>query len=302
MKNGQRSLHSMGIGLKFAILCSLVYSINALRATDLIPEEKLESDEVVVYDTARYTIQWEDGWEVSLPTIGELQSENNEMSFGEILSVDLEKRKATIQLRYFLSGEFYVPVSWKLPDSDAWVESQKTIKVKSSIADGESSTEEDAIAPIEFGKFLWHRLILLTLFFLLILVGLIYAYRHWKNQPLDAIIETRPPIPDDEKWNLKIQKFFKDPEISKKQFAFFLTEYLKWKLSIALESDLSMKSDSELLEVIFNRSSIPQEELREVKWFLLVAKFTPLLETFSQEEAKKFWDRWANLISGIHHV
>jgi hypothetical protein len=261
------------------------------------PIEKVSPEQGKVLDSFRYSWEWEDEkGEISIPEEGDLTPNNSEMPIAEVLSRKITKldgkTHAEFTIRYFLPGEYMVPVYWTLEKTKERVESTKSFKVVSALSQNEIQEAEE-FPPILFGKFLWHRLILILLAIGLVVVSAYYLFIYFKNKPIDVIVlEEPPPITSKEQLDSKIRKLFSYNKIHKKEFAYLLTEYLKSSYSAKFGEDLFSYTDSKLLEKIYKSSPIHHSDLRETKVFFLYSKYLPNEDYLEIEEAKSILDQW----------
>jgi hypothetical protein len=301
-------------------------SFISILNSDIIssPSESLNPNTCKVFETFQYHIEKIDGYEYNLPPLGDINSTDEGISIGEVLSRTEKDKKIVITFRIFQSGTFPIPVSWKDLQTQEIIPSKLKIHILSSLTkndDGKPAVMEE---PIVFGKFLWYRLIIVISVFIGLGYLTYYLFNQYKKRPVDAILEFPKEITLDDilesKWNHLISK----PPIYKKQFAYLLTDMLQRKMQISHKFtpskinssryEISIKeptttvlqqatiTDTVLLEKIYQSLPIHISKIREMKVFLLISKYTSNLETMDKDEAEKMYLEWKNLMNSIHEV
>jgi hypothetical protein len=305
--------------LKFSLVFILFFipthDINAQ------PTEQVSKEECKVYEIFQYKITWQDDYTVDLPTEGDILSEELELVIGEVLKIDKSEKQATIDFRIFKAGEFQIPVQWKQEESTEVIQSKIKVNVLSTISESDSEGSSDYQEPISFGNFLWYRLIIIITFALILIYGIYTIYQKYQSRPLDAILEEVTIVPLDDILEAKFHKLIDQNNLTKKEFAYFMTELIQSKIPKAdkqiihtsktenlksqeiklQDSNSKIITDSDLLEKIYKSYPISTDDLRKMKVFFLFAKYSNTNETISKDEAKSMYDEWQRIMHTIQH-
>lgn len=268
-----------------------------LVAGELV-REKITPKQAKVLDVFTYTIEYGEDLKLNLPEIGDIAPDKASLPIAEIISIETDRNKDTdyekitnIKIRFFVEGEYTAPISWEDVGSGEIQNSEESFIIVSQLTD-EDREEADVIPPLEFGKFLWYRLIIVIFALVGLGIGGYYLFLFFKNRALDAIVETpfEPPV---EEWvDKKFRDLFSRDTVSKKEFAFLLTEFLKLQSTRKFGEDFNSLTDSRLLDKIYKSSTVNQKSVQDAKFFFLYSKYSPNSERMESEEARKILDQW----------
>jgi hypothetical protein len=306
------------------LIFSLIICILSVLNSDIIssPIEKLTPNTCKVFEPFEYEIEKLDGFEFILPPIGDIPSEKEDISIGEVLSHLDKDRSVVIKFRIFQSGSFNIPVSWKNLQTNEIIQSKLKMEIVSSLSKDDNQQPAKMDEPIEFGKFLWYKLIFVILFCIGLVYLIYFLYKYYQKRPLDAILEIPNELTMDDILDAKWNQFISNQTNSKKQFAYLLTEMLQKKLqfnhkSFQTKKDLNelvntldqkkknvlqqaMITDTILLEKIYQTLPIDLAKIREMKVFLLISKYTSNSETIEKHEAEQIYFEWKNLMNSVN--
>lgn len=283
------------------------------------PIEKLSQEECKVFEIFQYTINWEEEYSIEFPKEGDIISEELNLVIGEVLKIQIEAHKAIIDFRIFKPGEFTIPIQWKNSQSAAYVFSEKKIRILSAISEKDSDEPSDYEDPIAFGNFLWYRLFLIFILFVLLVYCIYILYKRYYSRPLDAIIEEPYTVPIDDILEDKFNSLIRKENLTKKEFAYFMTEFIQSKIPkskeiITLKAPLEYQSgiglnqdqtyakiitDADLLENIYKSYPMSTEDMRRMKVFFLFAKYSDTNDSISAEEAKSMFEQWKQIMNTI---
>ncbi|MCZ8346132.1 MAG: hypothetical protein O9346_06935 [Leptospiraceae bacterium] len=284
------------------------------------PNETLSQEECKVFEIFQYTIEWEDEYSIEFPKEGDITSEELDLVIGEVLKIQIKDHSATIDFRIFKPGEFTIPIQWKNSQSTAYILSEKKIRILSAISEKDSTEPSDYEAPIAFGNFLWYRLFLIVILIILLVFCMYILYKKYSSRPLDAIIEEPYIAPLDDILEDKFNSLIRKENLTKKEFAYFMTEFIQFKLpkskntitqievpfefqnGIGLNQDQAhpkILTDADLLENIYKSYPMSTEDMRKMKVFFLFAKYSDTNECISTDEAKSMFEQWKQIMNTI---
>lgn len=275
--------------------------------------ESSAPESAYVYEILEYSASFDpDYWAPNLPELGDWIPGSSDLPAAEILSIEYpnpndqdlfaknepsKHRRVKIRIRFFIAGEFLAPVSWKNKEGKI-IDSKVFFKILSSLDPNE--TEDPPLeAPVEFGKFLWHRLFLGLIGLLMILGLASLGYMIWKRKPIEAIVEIRPEVPESLLWEEKIKTFFAEERISKKEFGYLLTEYLRWKLKEFLPEKKSGITDNQWIKILYNSYPVSKTECDTLAKFLESSKYDLETEIWESEKGWEIFSKWKKIISDL---
>lgn len=312
------------LGFYLVLLSLLTTTFTQPLFSERDATEKIDPTEGYVYDVLDYQLTLPSDRIVHLPELGDYQPQGSDLPIAEILSIreipsqDHSHKTIHMRLRFFVPGDFSLPVSWESPrtpepgvraetkddsktktetktegDPDSEIQnSQIPVKVLSRL-DSPQEEEADSLPPIYFGQILYGRILILLLGGLGLVSGIYYARHYWTSRPRDAIVlEPPPPVPQGEILSARFRALLQHDPISKKEFAYLLSLYLKDRCEEKFGFRTGSYTDSQLLEKIYQSTPIGSHDIRSAKVFFLYSKYKPHSDTISRDEATQLLELW----------
>ncbi|PJZ57138.1 LB_053 family protein [Leptospira barantonii] len=270
----------------------LVADLNAGTVESISPQKALIGEKI------RYELKWTgaDVKDVQFPEVGFHFSENApDLPWFEVLYSEKKENSLTVDFAYYVTGEYWIPVSWT--DSNGKKEfSKEKVLVDSSIPDSDTGPA-DIIPPMTFsGSYLGRLLVFLILGGLLIAFG-IYAYRIYssENSPLDAIIQAEPTLERIEVFEIRLNELLKKEPIPARDFARLLSGYIREKSANLSGRKTSAFTEVELFRFLYDQFPFEEKELQSWRKFLTEKKFRPGEAFLTKEDAEDKFSHWKGI-------
>ncbi|MBM9578063.1 hypothetical protein JWG45_12975 [Leptospira sp. 201903070] len=275
----------------------IVYSWILMFSSSLAGEavETLSPDAVLVAQKVRYELKWTAGEikEIVAPQVGIHFAEGvPDLPWFEVLLSEKKDTSIALEISFYTTGEFSIPVSWILSNGKREL-SQKKVLVNSALSDSDTGPS-DIIPPLSFsGSYLGRLLVFLVLFGILLAFG-IYAFRLYAGQssPLDAIIQTTPQLERMEVYEIRLQKLLKKDPIPAREFARLLSGYIREKAANLSGRKTASFTEAELFQFLYDQFPFEERELQSWKKFLIEKKFKPGETFLTKEDAEDKFFHW----------
>lgn len=274
-----------------------VYSWILIFSSSIFGEasETLSPEKVVIAQKVRYELKWTPGEikEIVAPQVGIHFAEGvPDLPWFEVLLSEKKDTRIALEISFYATGEFPIPVSWTLSNGKR-ESSQKKILVESVLADSDTGPS-DIIPPLTFsGSYLGRLLVFLALFGILLAFG-IYAYRLYARQssPLDAIIQATPQLERMEVYEIRLKELLKKDPISSREFARLLSGYIREKAGSLSGKKTSAFTEAELFQFLYDQFPFEEKELQSWRKFLTEKKFRPGETFLTKEDAADKFSHW----------
>ncbi|TGM58839.1 LB_053 family protein [Leptospira adleri] len=274
-----------------------VYSWIIIFGSSLLGEtvETLSPEKVVIAQKVRYELKWAPGEikEIIAPQVGIHFAEGvPDLPWFEVLLSEKKDTRIALEISFYATGEFPIPVTWTLL-SGKRESSQKKVIVESVLADSDTGPS-DIMPPLTFsGSYLGRLLVFLTLFGILLAFG-IYAYRLYARQssPLDAIIQATPQLERMEVYEIRLRELLKKDPISAREFARLLSGYIREKAASLSGKKTSAFTEAELFQFLYDQFPFEEKELQSWRKFLTEKKFRPGEIFLTKEDADDKFSHW----------
>ncbi|AOP36227.1 hypothetical protein A0128_19550 [Leptospira tipperaryensis] len=275
-----------------------VYSWILIFASSLLGEtaETLSPETVLIAQKVRYELKWSPGEikEIIAPQVGIHFAEGvSDLPWFEVLLSEKKDTKIALEISFYATGEFPIPVSWTLSNGKQ-ESSQKKVLVQSALAESDTGPS-DIIPPLSFsGSYLGRLLVFLTLFGILLAFG-IYAYRLYARQssfPMDAIIQVTPQLERMEVYEIRLRELIKKDPISAREFARLLSGYIREKAANLSGRKTSAFTEAELFQFLYDQFPFEERELQSWRKFLTEKKFKPGEAFLTKEDAEEKFSHW----------
>ncbi len=257
------------------------------------PKENIQPNEIFVGDKVDYEIIFNSSLpkDLSFPE-GEIYVETSpDLPAYKILAVEKRNNSLRLTIRFYEPGDYSLPISWEENGRIASVRS--IIKVKSQLT-GEEKDLEDIEPPITFsGPYLLRLIFFLFLLFLIFyLAYAFYLYRRKTGKIVNATWEEIPALESRLAKLYLIEGMLQSETVYLKDFVYLISSYCKEEYSYRLSHNLLAFTDEEFLAFLYDRSSLTDQKLREIRSFFRESKYTDKNETLIGEEAKLLWTEW----------
>ncbi|RHX84103.1 LB_053 family protein [Leptospira stimsonii] len=274
-------------------LCSwiLIYSSSLFGETI----ETLSPEKVLIAQRVRYELNWAPGEikEIVAPQVGIHFAEGlPDLPWFEVLLSEKKDTRIALEISYYATGEFPIPVSWTLSNGKR-ESSLKKVIVESVLSETDTGPS-DIIPPLSFsGSYLGRLLVFLILFGILLTFG-IYAYRLYARQssPMDAIIQATPQLERMEVYEIRLRELLKKEPISAREFARLLSGYIREKAANLSGRKTSAFTEAELFQFLYDQFPFEERELQSWRKFLTERKFRPGEAFLAKEDAEEKFSHW----------
>ncbi|MBM9502285.1 hypothetical protein JWG44_18700 [Leptospira sp. 201903071] len=277
----------------------IVYSWILILTSSLAGEavETLSPETVLVAQKVRYELKWSAGEikEIVAPQVGIHFAEGvSDLPWFEVLLSEKKDTSIALEISFYATGEFPIPVSWILSNGKR-ESSQKKVFVNSALSDSDTGPS-DIIPPLNFsGSYLGRLLVFLILFGILLAFG-IYAYRLYAGQssPMDAIVQTTPQLERMDVYEIRLQELLKKDRIPAREFARLLSGYIREKTANLSGKKTSAFTEAELFRFLYDQFPFEERELQSWRKFLTEKKFKPGESFLTKEDAEDKFSHWKN--------
>ncbi|TGN14560.1 LB_053 family protein [Leptospira ilyithenensis] len=273
------------------LILLMLYAIPSMIFSS--PKENVHPNEIFVGDKVDYEITFHSSLpnDLSFPE-GEMYVETSpDLPSYKILSATKTSNSLRLTIRFYEAGNYSLPITWE--DNGSIASAQTIIKVKSQLT-GEEKDFEDIEPPISFsGPYLLRLIFFLFLLFLIFyLAYAFYLYRRKSGKIMNATWEEIPFLEERLAKLYLIEGILQSETVHLKDFVYLISSYCKEEYSYRLSHNLLAFTDEEFLAYLYDRSSLTDHKLREIRFFFRESKYTDKNETLTGEEAKRLWTEW----------
>ncbi|WP_411821384.1 LB_053 family protein [Leptospira sp. 'Mane'] len=256
-------------------------------------KETINPEEIYVGDKVDYEIEFDSGIpdNLSIPE-GEVYVETSpDLPAFKILSIEKKQNKIHLTIRFYEAGDYTLPIAWE--ENNKTIYAEKIIKVKSQLT-GEEKELQDIEPPVTFSGSSFLRLSLFFLFLFAIgyLIYVFYLYRKKNKKIVDATWEKIPSLENRFAKLYLIEGMLRSETVNIKDLVYQISSYCKEEYSHRLSFYLLSFTDEEFLTYLYDRSSLTDQRLREIRSFFRESKYTDKNGILTGEDANRLWIEW----------
>ncbi len=252
------------------------------------PIEKFSKPRALVGELINYSLTNIKTSECKIPAKDFLM--DKETPYAEILELNIGEDLVSLQIAFYKSGKFKVPIQCKN------FQTSLEIEIETSL---ENEKEQiDIKSPISFSGNYWNRLILLILLAigLTVLLGYFLKSKKLKRGRLDADSISVLDKEVEETYQSKLVSLLKNQEIPHKEFIFLLSSYIKERIELKLNYPIQHFTQKELNEILMEKFSVSNLEILTMESYFNSVKYMPNEESIPQLKAIALFDYWTRLI------
>lgn len=264
-------------------------------------KEDWEPKEVGIGDQAEYLLEFQQGevQEPEIPSKGIVPDpESPDLPLFEVISSEISDTKIKLNVSYYSSGKFTLPISWKDKDGKEF-HSEAVLIVRSSLSE-KDKTPEEILPPLEFsGKYGWKLGAILAG---LAALGLGIFYAWYLNQTaskrtIDALVEADPWVQKILIYESKLDEIINSPPILARSFYRVLSGYIRENMSKKMNAPFAHLTEAELFQRIYDSFGLEEGEVRNWENTFRKAQYSGEEVEISSSEALKAWDYWKEALS-----
>lgn len=299
MKAGISRLGSLD---RIRFLCFTFYlSLVFFSAPAFAWKEDWQPKEVGIGDRAEYLLEFQHG-EVQNPEVPSKgmypDPGSPDLPLFEVISSEISDTKIKLNVAYYTSGTFYLPLVWKDKDGKEF-RSEAALIVRSSIGE-KDKTPEEILPPLEFsGKY---GLKLAAILAGLAALGLGIFYAWYLNQTaskrtVDALVEADPWVQKILIYESKLDEIVNSPPVFARAFYRVLSGYIRENMSKKMNAPFAHLTEAELFQRIYDSFGLEEEEVKAWENTFRRAQYSGEEVEISPSEALKAWDYWKEALS-----
>lgn len=273
----------------------LFFFTPTLRAT---PSENWTPSSAKVGEEVSFTLEYTETevFRLNLPEVGFLSKEGNPLPYLDVVSVSDTPGKLVIRFQFLKPGKYTAPISWIEKEGDVPFVPTLEINIESNLTESESEPF-DITGPMEFNGPFLKRLILVVLIFGAVFVLLAYILLRVTKRKLPARdAEISYPFTGEglEPADKKLKELLRQKEIPHKEYAYALSDYLKYVIGNKLGTDMMHMTVEEMSELMINQYNIDKLTVLRLIDYMNSIKYMPNDESIDFQKAvdiKMHWER-----------
>ncbi|MEI1279440.1 hypothetical protein V6Z05_14015 [Leptospira venezuelensis] len=264
-------------------------------------KEDWEPKEVGIGDQAQYVLEFQQGeiQDPELPSKGiHPDPESPDLPLFEVTSAEILDTKIKLSVAYYVSGTFYLPITWKDKDGKEF-RSELALAVRSSIGE-KDKTPEEILPPLEFSGKYGLKLAAILAAFVALGFGIFYAWylnQTASRRTMDALVEADPWVQKILIYESKLDEIINTPPVFARTFYRVLSGYIRENMSKKMNAPFAHLTEAELFKRIYDSFALEEGDVRNWENTFRKAQYSGEEVEISSAEALRAWDYWKEALS-----